>query len=174
MKRRTRVFSILLHALLLVIAYIFQGMIFPYLRLMGLTPMILPLVSTGVAIYEGRDAGGVMGLFAGIFCDVAINEPVGAFTVLLTITGLVVGTMADTLITRKFVTYLLCCFAVLALSALMQMLPLALLRGIPVQALLSTAIRQTLYSLLFTLPVWVFVRALGKRAQRVSPSGRPL
>lgn len=172
--RRTLVVSIILHALLLVIVYIFQSMIFPYLRLTGLTPLLMPIVSTGVAVYEGRDAGGIMGIFAGIFCDVSLNEPVGVFTVLLTIMGLVIGTLADTVITRGFVTFFLSCVAVLTVSALTQMLPLAFLKDVPIQPLMSVAIQQTIYSLLFTLPIWFFVRALGKRAQRVSPSGRPL
>ena len=173
MKKRTLIVSIILHALLLMLVYVFQSMIFPYLRLGGLAPLLMPIVSTGVAIYEGRDAGGVMGIFAGIFCDISFNDPVGVFTVLLTITGLIVGTLADTVLTRGFVTYFLSCAAVLAVSAIVQMFPLFFLRGVPLQPLLSTAIRQTVYSLLATLPIWFFVRALGKRAQRVSPSGRP-
>jgi len=173
-KRRTLIVSILLHALLLILVYIFQSMIFPYLRLAGLAPLLMPIVSTGVAVYEGRDAGGIMGMFAGIFCDVSFNEPVGVFTVLLTVMGLIIGTLADTTITRGFVTYFLCCVAVLAVSALIQMLPLLFLLNVPIQPLISVAIQQTLYSLIFTLPIWFFVRALGKRAQRVSPSGRPL
>jgi len=149
-------------------------MIFPYLRLTGLTPLLLPIVSTGVAIYEGRDAGGIMGLFAGILCDVSFNEPVGVFTVLLTILGLIVGALADTVIARSFMTFFLSCVAVLIISAIVQMFPLLFLLNVPLQPLLSTAFQQTVYSILFTLPIWFFVHALGKRAQRVSPSGRPL
>ena len=174
MKRRTLIVSIALHALLLILVYIFQSMIFPYLRLAGLAPLLMPIVTTGVAVYEGRDAGGIMGIFAGIFCDVSFNEPVGVFTVLLTIVGLVVGTLADTIITRGFVTYFLCSVAVLTISALIQMLPLLFLLNVPLQPLISTAIQQTIYSIIFTLPIWFFVRALGKRAQRVSPAKKPL
>jgi len=173
-KRRTLIVSIALHALLLILVYIFQSMIFPYLRLAGLAPLLMPIVTTGVAVYEGRDAGGIMGIFAGIFCDVSFNEPVGVFTVLLTIVGLVVGTLADTIITRGFVTYFLCSVAVLTISALIQMLPLLFLLNVPLQPLISTAIQQTIYSIIFTLPIWFFVRALGKRAQRVSPAKKPL
>jgi len=174
LKRKTLIVSIILHALLLIIVYIFQSMIFPYLRLTGLTPLLMPIVSTGVAVCEGRDAGGIMGLFAGIFCDVSFNEPVGLFTVMLTVLGLIVGTLADTVITRGFASFFLCCVAVHIISALVQMFPLVFLRNIPLQPLLLTAFQQTVYSLFFTLPIWFFVRALGKRAQRVSPSGRPL
>jgi len=173
-KRRTQIISISLHALLLMTIYVFQSMIFPYLRLFGFAPLLLPLVSTGVAVYEGRFTGGVTGLFAGILCDISFNEPVGLFTVLLTMLGLLVGTMADTVMARGFVTFFLCCAAVLAISALIQMFPLVSFEEVPLQNLMPTALWQTAYSLVFAFPIWFFVRALGKRAQRVSPSGRPL
>jgi len=174
-KRQTLIISILLHALLLILAYIFQGMIFPHLKLAGLTPLLMPIVSTGVAVCEGRDAGGIMGIFAGIFCDNSFNEPTVVFTVLLTVLGLIVGTLADTVITRVFATYFLSCVAVLAISALVQMLPLLFRSNapVPIQPLITMLFQQTVYALIFTIPIWFFVRALGKRAQRVSPSGRP-
>ena len=174
MKRRTLIVSIAFHALLLIIVYIFQSMIFPYLRLAGLAPLLLPVVSTGAAVYEGRYTGGIMGIFAGVLCDVSFHQPTGLFTVLLTLTGLLIGTLADTVITRGFVTYFLSCAAVLALTALVQMVPIVFIVGVPPRLLWATALWQTLYSLVFALPIWFAVRALGKRAQRVSPSGRPL
>lgn len=154
--------------------FVFQGMIFPYLRLAGLAPLLLPIASTGVAVYEGRVAGGIMGLFAGIFCDVSFNEPAGVFTVLLTFAGLLIGTLADTVIARGFATYFLSCIAVLAISAFVQMFPIVFFEGVPPQQLMMTALWQTVYSLIYAIPIWFFVRALGMRAQRVSPSGRPL
>jgi len=174
MKRRTQIISICLHALLLMTVFVFQGMIFPYLRLAGLAPLLLPIASTGVAVYEGRVAGGIMGLFAGIFCDVSFNEPAGVFTVLLTFAGLLIGTLADTVIARGFATYFLSCIAVLAISAFVQMFPIVFFEGVPPQQLMMTALWQTVYSLIYAIPIWFFVRALGMRAQRVSPSGRPL
>ena len=174
MKRRTLIVSIALHVLLLMIVYVFQSMIFPYLRLAGLAPLLLPIVCTGVAVYEGRYTGGIMGIFAGILCDVSFHQPTGVFTVLLTFAGLLIGTLADTVITRGFVTYFLSCVVVLAVSALVQMFPLVFFEGVPPRFLWGTALWQTVYSLFFTLPIWFFVRSLGKRAQRVSPSGRPL
>ena len=174
MKRRTLIVSIVLHALLLMVVYIFQSMIFPYLRLAGLAPLLLPIVSTGVAVYEGRYTGGIVGLFAGILCDVSFHQPTGVFTVLLTLLGLLIGTLADTVIARGFVTFFLCCVAVLAISSLVQMFPFVFFEDVSPGLLWPTALWQTVYSLIFTIPIWFFVRALGKRAQRVSPSGRPL
>jgi cell shape-determining protein MreD len=174
MKRRTLINSILLHALLLLAVYVFQGMIFPYIRLIGLVPLLLPIAGTGIAVYEGRFAGGVFGIFAGIFCDVSFHEPAGLFTVLLTFTGLLIGTMADTVITRRFATYFIACFLVLAVSAFVQMFPLLVFEEVPLRPLITMAVWQTVYSLVFAVPIWFFVNALGKRAQRIAPSGRPL
>jgi len=127
-----------------------------------------------VAVYEGRFTGGVMGLFAGIFCDISFNEPTMVFTVLLTFTGLLVGTLADTVIMRGFSTYFLSCIAVLVVTAFVQMFPIVFFEDVQPQQLLRTALWQSGYSLIFALPIWFPVRALGKRAERVSPSGRPL
>jgi len=174
MKKKVLIISILLHALLLTIVYIFQGVIFPFMRLSGLVPLLLPVVATGIALYEGRYIGGVSGLFAGILCDISFNQPAGLFTVFLTLTGLIIGTLADTVILRGFVTYYLCCTAVLIVTAFIQILPLILMPAyeVSVYLMIPTAIQQTLYSLVLALPIWFFVRALGNWTDRVSPSGR--
>jgi rod shape-determining protein MreD len=171
-RRRHFVISIIFHALLLMTVYVFQGMIFPYLRLSGLVPVLLPIASTGVAVNEGRYTGGVVGIFAGILCDVSFNEPVGLFTIILTVTGILVGALADTILTRGFATFFLSCVAVLVIVAFAQMFPLLFFEDVPLPPLMATAFWQTLYSLLFTFPLWFPVRALGNRAQRISPSGR--
>ena len=174
MKRRIFVVTVLLHALLLIVVYVLQGMIFPHLRLYGLVPLLLPVAGTGVAVYEGRNTGGVVGLFSGLLCDISLNEPAGLFTVLLTVTGLIVGALADTVLTRGFATFITCCAGVLVLSAFAQTLGLMLLsvEFVPLQPLIATAIRQTVYSLIYALPIWFPVRALGSRAQRVLYSDR--
>ena len=166
--------SLILHAMLLLAAYVLQGVVLPYLRFIRLVPLLLPVVSTGVAVYQGRVAGGITGLFAGILCDVSFNEPVGVFTVLLTFSGLFVGFVADTVMARGFATYFISCVVVLALAAFVQMFPLMFFEDVPSTPLLMMALWQTVYSLVFAFPIWFFVRALGKRAQRVSPSGKPL
>jgi cell shape-determining protein MreD len=174
MKKREFITLILFHAFLLIIVYVFQGMIFPFMRLNGLVPLLLPIASTGVALYEGRNTGGIVGLFAGILCDVSFNQPAGVFTVLLTLTGLFIGALADTVILRGFVTYYFSCAAVLIVSAFVQMFPLIIdpYRIIPMQSLITIAIQQTIYSLILALPIWFFVRSFGKRADRMSSSGR--
>ena len=158
----------ILHALLLMTVYVLQSVVFPYLKIYGLVPLLLPIVSTGVAVYQGRVAGGVAGLFAGILCDISFNHPVGVFAVLLTFTGLLVGFLADTVIARGVATYYIGCAVVLAISALAQLFPLMFFENVPSSPLFIVALWQTVYSLIFAFPIWFFVRALGKRAQRLS------
>ena len=178
MKKKTLFISIVLHTLLLVAVYVLQGVIFPFIRINGLVPLMLPIASTGIALYEGHYTGGIVGLFAGILCDVSFNQPVGVFTVFLTLSGLIVGTLADTVILRGFVTYYISCAVVLVISAFVQIYPMIITLAanpdlnIPLQALISTMIQQTIYSLILALPIWFFVRALGKHTERVSPSGK--
>ena len=168
LKRWTFLVSIVFHALLLMVVYLLQGVIFPYLKIFGLVPLLLPIVSTGVAVYQGRTAGGIVGIFAGILCDISFNQPTGVFTVLLTITGLFVGFLADTVIARGAATYYIACAVVLAISAFAQLFPLLFFESVSSAPLLRTALWQTVYSILFAFPIWFFVRGLGKRAQRVS------
>ena len=170
LKRWTLVVSVLLHSVLLVVVFLLQDTVFPFLKLYGLVPLLLPIVSTGVAVYEGSVAGGSVGIFAGVLCDISFNRPVGTFTVLLTFAGLFVGALADTVMARGFVTYCISCAAVLAVSAFTQMFPLMFFERVPPMPLLVAALRQTIYSLIYTVPIWFFVRALGNRAQRVRES----
>jgi len=173
MKKKELIISILLHSLLLITVYVFQGVILPFMRINGIVPLLLPIASTGVALYEGRYTGGITGLFAGILCDVSFNQPAGTFTVLLTLTGLFIGALADTVVLRGFVTYYLTCAAVLVVSVFVQMFPLMIsqYQNIPATAFISTAIQQTVYSLILAFPIWFFVRALGNRVDRFTPPG---
>lgn len=165
--------SILLHALLLIIVYIFQGAIFPFMRLGGLVPLLLPVVVAGVALYEGRDTGGICGLFAGILCDVSFNQPVGTFTLVLTMVGLLVGILSDAIILSGFVTYYITCAIVLVICAFVQITPhIAVPNDIPTSVILGRATAQTAYAMVLALPIWFAVRALGKRAERFLPSNQ--
>jgi len=176
MNKRAWIILIILHAALLLSVYALQGMIFPYVRILGLIPLLLPIVSTGIAVYEGCHAGGIAGLFAGILCDVSFNQPIGTFTVTLTLTGLFIGALFDSVLMRGFVTYMISCFAVLVLSVFVQITTLLLLtETVPSHnAVFTLAFRQTFFSFAFALPLWFFVRALGRRMQDISSRERPL
>ena len=159
-KRQAAIITIILYAVLLLVVYIFQSMILPFIRVGGLVPLILPIVSTGIAISVGRFAGGVSGLFAGMFTDLSLNQPLALFTVILTISGVVIGTAAETVFAKKFGTYFISCVAVLAFCSVVHLLPLFIAGSAPILTLLNTSLWEIVYSLVFTIPIWLAIRAI--------------
>ena len=159
-KKWAEIITITLYAVLLLVVYIFQSMIFPFITIGGLVPLILPIVSTGIAVFAGRFPGGVSGLFAGIFTDLSFNQPLALFTVILTIAGVAVGTMADTIFAKKFGTYFISCIAVLVFCSIVNLLPLLIAGTATVLALFNQALWETLYSLVFSIPIWFAIRSI--------------
>ena len=153
--------TVLLHALLLITLYFFQAAVFPYLPLFGVKPLILPVAVVGVALLEGVVSGGMFGLFAGILCDVSLNQPAIECTVILTVVGLAVGILSETVLAHGFPSYVFAAACSLFALALCQMFGLFVYSGVSFLPLLTTALRQTLYSLFFTLPLYYLVRLVG-------------
>lgn len=170
-KRRlsAQIVIILLHAVLLLVTYILQAFLFPHLRILAVAPVILPVIAVGAALFEGSVSGGVVGLFAGVLCDLSYNQPTIMFTILLPVLGLAVGVLTDRLLTRGFPSYLAASTVSLLLIAFVQMFRLLFVERADVLALLLTALLQTVYSLLFTIPAYFILRSLGRRMQRTLP-----
>ncbi|MDR1588808.1 MAG: hypothetical protein LBS51_01290 [Oscillospiraceae bacterium] len=163
MKKRFVLVGVLLHVLLLLAAYAVQALIFPYLSPTGIRPVLLPLAVAGVAVFEGGTRGALFGLFAGALCDMSFNQPVMALTVLFTLFGLAAGFLSDIVIARGFPSYIVCCAAALALTAFTQMFAFLFFEGLPISALMRTALLQTLYSLVCAVPIYFAVKPLGYR-----------
>ncbi|MDR2357664.1 MAG: hypothetical protein LBD92_06265 [Oscillospiraceae bacterium] len=163
MKKRIVFVGILLHAFVLLAAYIAQALVFPYMSPTGIRPAILPLAAAGVAVFEGSTRGGLFGLFAGALCDMSFNQPISTLTLLFTLFGITAGFLSDIVMARGFPSYIVCCVAALALTAFTQMFALLFFEGLPLAALTKTAVLQTLYSLVFALPVYFAVKPLGHR-----------
>jgi len=155
---------ILLHAAALALLYALQTMVFSRLRLFGVTPLLLPLAVVGVALFEGPSWGGGVGLGAGVLLDSAFSDSTVLFTILLTGLGMGVGLLSTYLLSRGFPSFFLCSAAALVVIALFQLFPhLVFFRQSPL-ALFQVAGLQTLYSILFTVPLYYLARALGRRA----------
>jgi len=164
---KNRIVRILLHALVLLLIYVLQTMVFSRLRLFGIAPLILPLAVVGVALFEGPSWGSGFGLAAGVLSDMAFSDHVVLFTILLTCLGMGIGLLSDYLLSRGFPSFFLCGAATLILIAMAQMFGFFIfLRQSPF-ALLGAAGMQTLYSLLFTVPTYYLARSLGRRQTKI-------
>ena len=162
-KRRQRaLIKILIVVPYMLVLYILQAMVFPYLRIGGAAPLILPLTVSGAALFNGRVPGGVMGIFAGMLCDMSFNQPTIVFTITLAIAGILLGALSDSLLVRGFPSYFLCSVGILVLCTFVQMVPLLFFRQVALAPLLDTAWRQLLYSVVFILPMYYLSRFVSR------------
>ena len=99
------------------------------------------------------ERGGAFGVLAGVLCDIAIGNPPMGFTILLTLVGLGVGWLGDSLMGRNFLTLVVLSTAVLLICAFFQTFRLFAFQHVPLGALSRTTLLQTAYSLFFTLPL---------------------
>jgi len=158
-KRRV-VIQFIYHALFLLAVYIVQAFVLPYVRALPSVPLILPLAAVGVAMFEGGGRGAVCGLFAGALCDLSMHQPIAQFTLLMTFICIVICVLSAQVLERGFLTYFTLCIATLAVCAVMQMFTLLFFDGVTPQFLLWEALRQSLVSLPFTVPIYFASRAL--------------
>ena len=144
----------------LLVAHVCQSMIFSAFYIFNAHPMILPLVVSAVALFEGSVAGGGFGMAAGFLCDMSFHESTFRFLVFFTLLGVLVGRLTEKIITRGFPSYLLCGALSLVLTSAMQALPFIAFARLSIADVMPTAIAQTVCSLLFLLPVYYASRTI--------------
>jgi len=162
--RMRRVLAFAYHAMFLLVVFVVQALVLPYIKSLPSIPLILPLAAVGAAMFEGGARGAAVGLFAGVLCDIAMMRPIAQFTVLLTIICLVVGVLAETVFARGFAPYFVICIAVLVVCAIAQMFTLLFFDGAEAQWLFVEAIRQLVVSLPFTIPLYFGMRVVVRRS----------
>ncbi len=154
---------LIVHILFILVVYIFQSMVFTYVPIDGIIPILLPIAVVGIATFEGSSRGGGYGLLAGMLCDISFNQPVIVMTVMLTFIGIFIGILSETIMARGFPTFFLCCAGALILTSFVSMFSLLFFSGVDMSALIMIGLKQTLYSMLFAFPIYFVVRALGRR-----------
>jgi hypothetical protein len=163
MSKITIPFVLIAHIIFIIAIYILQSMVFTYLPIGGVVPVLLPIAVVGIATFEGSSRGGGYGLLAGLLCDISFNQPVIVMTVTLTVVGIVIGVLSETIMARGFPSYFLGCLGALILTAFVGFFSLLFFNDTDITALLRTAGEQTLYSVVFVFPIYFIVRALGKK-----------
>ncbi len=158
-KHRTLVKALIL-APYLILLYILQSTVFTRLTLMGEKPLLLPMAVAGIALFLGRVDGGVFGLFAGMLTDLSYNQATVQFTLLLTLMGIFLGILSDTVLVQGFPSFLVSSVLELLLISAFQALSLVVLRGAPLSVTAAVGLRQSVYSLIFAIPVYYVSRFL--------------
>lgn len=159
-KKKNIHIKILVWFVYLLIAYILQATVFTRLTLWGVKPLLLPIVVVGAAIFDGRVTGGVVGIAAGMLCDLSFNEATIVFTLTLALVGLFTGYLAETVLVRSFLTHTVMALFALAVCAAVQVFGLVFVYRTPFAVLFDTVFRQTAVSLILSVPLFCVSRAI--------------
>ncbi len=161
--KKQTITTVVVHAVLLIMVYILQAEVFARIKILGYVPALLPLATVGVAMLEGNGRGSVFGLFAGILCDISFNQPAALMTLVLTLAGWFVGRLAETVVRRGFLAYIVVSLGILLLVSFVQMFGQLFFEHVPAGTLIRTAVGQTLITVVFTVPLYPVLKYLAKK-----------
>lgn len=153
----------ILYLLCIIVTLWLQTMVFSRVELLGAKPFFVPALIVAIGLYEGGVWGGLLGLAAGLGCMWSMAGSPLLFLVLLPVCGFLSGLLADYLINRRFLAYLLLAALALLLTAVLQALPLWIFRGAAVQPLLTVALLQALWALPLAVPAYFVTKLLAGR-----------
>ncbi len=154
----------IVYYLAIIVAIWLQTMVFSRVAPLGAKPMFLPALGFSIGLWEGGVWGAMLGLVAGMSCDMAYAESTVTFLVLFSLLGFASGVLADFFINRRFVACMLLSAAALLLTAFCQIVPLWIFHATPLGALLPVAALQTLWSVPFVVPCYFLARRVSGRA----------
>lgn len=140
-----------------------QGLVFPRLPFPGAHPFLLPLAVAMVSVREGASAGAGYGLFVGLFSVLLGEGPAMIF--LFSLLGAVLGLIFRYGLQRDFWGCLLGSILALSLLDLLRMSALVIRDGASFFGLLSIALPELLWSILF-FPLVFFLYYLASLSHR--------
>ena len=137
---------VLLYALYMFLALVFQTMVLTYIRPLGVCPFVLPAAAVAVGMFEGGTWGAVFGLVLGIFTDMVYVESTVTYTLLFPALAFATGFVSQFFINRRFFGFMLAAAVGLLITALVQMIKIWAADSGSL-SMVGTAILQTLWSL---------------------------
>lgn len=158
----------LLYLLGIILALWLQTMVFSRLTLFGTKPMFIPALVVAIGMFEGGAWGGLLGLAAGIYCDICYSDSTVLFLVLFAALGFLSGLLTEFFINRRFLSYLVLAVLALLLTAFCQIAPLWIFKGVALRPLAVTALLQSALSLPFAVVIYFVIKALTGRGQNRS------
>lgn len=145
-------------ALLLLLTYLLERAVFSCLPILGVSPLLLPLLAVGVGLMGGGLWGCCFGLAAGILCGISAGSGGLMLALTLCVAGFFSGFLGEFVLARGFPSFAVLNLALLLLIAFLQLFRFAFYEGVPFWPLALIGLKQTLYSLLFLLPAYFCVR----------------
>ena len=83
----------LIHALMIIFAFLIQTSIFPLLPMFNSSPNLLLIITFSYGLLYGEDIGMFTGLFCGLLCDIYYNGVFGLFVLIYSVIGYINGVL---------------------------------------------------------------------------------
>lgn len=167
MTRRMTTLKWVFYALWTLVFLLVQQLVFPYLRIAGVHPFILPSLAAIAASFEGKREGPVYALVLGLVCDALFTGAFPCFyAVVLTLSALLAGQAARRLIMPGAVCSLAVSAGALLLTDLFNAVAFTYSHGTPPGEAMWLTAREILLSLPFAMLVHLVFSRVHRRFDR--------
>ena len=167
MTRRMTTLKWVFYALWTLVFLLVQQLVFPYLRIAGVHPFILPSLAAIAASFEGKREGPVYALVLGLVCDTLFTGAFPCFyAVVLTLSALLAGQAARRLIMPGAVCSLAVSAGALLLTDLFNAVAFTYSHGTPPGEAMWLTAREILLSLPFPMLVHLVFSRVHRRFDR--------
>ena len=167
MTRRMTTLKWVFYALWTLVFLLVQQLMFPYLRIAGVHPFILPSLAAIAASFEGKREGPVYALVLGLVCDTLFTGAFRCFyAVVLTLSALLAGQAARRLIMPGAVCSLAVSAGALLLTDLFNAVAFTYSHGTPPGEAMWLTAREILLSLPFSMLVHLVFSRVHRRFDR--------
>lgn len=167
MTRRMTTLKWVFYALWTLVFLLVQQLVFPYLRIAGVHPFILPSLAAIAASFEGKREGPVYALVLGLVCDTLFTGAFPCFyAVVLTLSALLAGQAARRLIMPGAVCSLAVSAGALLLTDLFNAVAFTYSHGTPPCEAMWLTAREILLSLPFAMLVHLVFSRVHRRFDR--------
>lgn len=167
MTRRMTTLKWVFYALWTLVFLLVQQLMFPYLRIAGVHPFILPSLAAIAASFEGKREGPVYALVLGLVCDTLFTGAFPCFyAVVLTLSALLAGQAARRLIMPGAVCSLAVSAGALLLTDLFNAVAFTSSHGTPPGEAMWLTAREILLSLPFAMLVHLVFSRVHRRFDR--------
>lgn len=164
MTRRMTTLKWVFYALWTLAFLLVQQLVFPYLRIAGVHPFILPSLAAIAASFEGKREGPVYALVLGLVCDTLFTGAFPCFyAVVLTLSALLAGQAARRLIMPGAVCSLAVSAGALLLTDLFNAVAFTYSHGTPPGEAMWLTAREILLSLPFAMLVHLVFSRVHRR-----------
>lgn len=159
---------VLWFTVIIVTAVLLQSTVFAQMRLLGVRPELMYLVTILIAIMEGPQEGAIVGFAGGMVQDFMLNTPKGITALTLTLLGYTMGMARQYIVSPSpLLPTMLVAVGTFAGTAFYQIVR-ALLGQLPDQSLafgLKVSLLSALYGAILTPIVYPLLRRLTERSR---------